>query len=231
MGFLRSSGQQVIAAERGPVHRLTPMLAVNGAAPNGLEWAYEFRWSGRRCLALVERNVVELIDRADNWMTQAYSAALLRALSNDREMVLDGVLADFDERTWTFAFRSSWVNGPRREAGRRGASCFIAFDVLWLDGTSLLAEPYQVRRSVLASLGLHRYPHVAVPPHFRDISSAQVLSIARDYQLGGIVAKRLGSSYQPGQYSSNWVTTRYDSAQSLDRAVAGNSARDGKRQG
>jgi hypothetical protein len=73
---------------------------------------------------------------------------------------------------------------------------FIVFDVLYLDGSSTMGEPYRKRRAILESLGLAG-PHCATTPSFDD-ADALWRVVLRD-GLEGMVAKPRGSVYRPGE--------------------------------
>ena len=80
---------------------------------------------------------------------------------------------------------------------------FLAFDLLHLDGLDQTGLPYRDRRARLEELGLdgERWSVApAVPGTGRDAAEA-----ARGLGLGGVVAKRLASRYQPGTKSPDWV--------------------------
>jgi len=80
---------------------------------------------------------------------------------------------------------------------------YLAFDLLWLEGRSLLDEPYSLRRELLESLGLHS-GRVQVPPSFVSESGADIQAVSKQQQLEGIMAKRLSSRYEPGRRTSAW---------------------------
>ncbi|MEA2298815.1 MAG: bifunctional non-ous end joining protein LigD, partial [Solirubrobacteraceae bacterium] len=108
---------------------------------------------------------------------------------------------------------------PSTEAlGRRGAAAspaqvkrlvrelpvtYVIFDLLWLDGHSLLERPYAARRERLAALDLagERWQ---TPAHVVG-HGAEVLEAGAGHGLRGIVAKRLDSEYRPGRRSPAWV--------------------------
>ena len=83
---------------------------------------------------------------------------------------------------------------------------YIAFDLLYLDGRSLLDERYDERRAALAELGLAGPTWQAPAHHVGD--GAALLEATRAQQLEGIVAKRLDSPYLPGRRSSGWVKVK-----------------------
>ncbi len=79
---------------------------------------------------------------------------------------------------------------------------YLIFDLLYLDGHSLLEQPFRVRRSLLEGLEL-RGPAWRVPPSF-DGGGRDVLAAAAENGMPGIVAKRLESAYRPGARSRDW---------------------------
>ena len=64
-------------------------------------------------------------------------------------------------------------------------------------------QPYHERRAVLAALDLAERGLV-VPGNFTDTSGEVVMAAVAQQGLEGVVAKRLTSTYQPGQRSRAW---------------------------
>jgi bifunctional non-homologous end joining protein LigD len=96
---------------------------------------------------------------------------------------------------------------------------YLAFDLLRLDGRDLTRRPYAERRQLLAGLGLAG-PHWQVPPAFglpegQDVDPAELLAASRQLRMEGIVAKRLGSSYQAGRRSDQWIKVKNVRAQAV----------------
>ncbi|WP_167753934.1 ATP-dependent DNA ligase [Amycolatopsis nivea] len=151
-------------------------------------WAWELKQPGSRTLAVIDGDAVDLLGPEGEPVTGAYPA--LARLARDlggRRMVLDGVLAD--------GCRQVCRNGP----------CYRVFDLLSVDGQDLVAEPYLVRRRLLASLALTRSAIVEVPPHHQELTPAQLAQLAREHDAPGIIGKHLTSPYQPGHASPDWV--------------------------
>src|SRR5678816_234050 len=80
---------------------------------------------------------------------------------------------------------------------------FVLFDVLYLDGKSLIDEPYTTRRQILEDLNLTAGQVQLTPSHTNR--GEQLLNSARKNGLEGIVAKRLDSIYEVGRRSTNWL--------------------------
>jgi bifunctional non-homologous end joining protein LigD len=83
---------------------------------------------------------------------------------------------------------------------------YVIFDVLHLDGRSLLALPYTERREILAGLELTG-PAWQAPAHHVGDGEA-MLAASRAQGLEGIVAKRLDSPYTPGRRTHAWVKVK-----------------------
>jgi bifunctional non-homologous end joining protein LigD len=201
---------------------LEPMLALLGDLPPARDdaaWAYEMKWDGVRALGYVERGTVRLISRNRLDMTRSYPelAALGEQLSG-RQALLDGEIVAFDE-----AGRPSFSKLQRRMhvQGKSAAAQLVAtdpavllvFDLLHLDGESLLAKPYTERRERLEALGLQG-PTWHVPPAFHG-SGAEAFQASKEQRLEGVVAKRLASKYTPGKRTGDWLKIKNVRAQEV----------------
>ncbi|TCN53446.1 bifunctional non-homologous end joining protein LigD [Rhodococcus sp. SMB37] len=78
------------------------------------------------------------------------------------------------------------------------------FDVLAVDGHSTTGLPYLERRSLLDDL-VEQGTRVQVPPFWTETTGEQMLALAREHHLEGVVAKRIDSKYQPGRRSPDWI--------------------------
>ncbi len=205
--------------DREPMpERLVPMLAKAGRklAPDDDRWSYEIKWDGVRALAYSEPGRIRFESRNRNDISAAYPElkALNRALSSHRA-ILDGEIV---------AFEQSDSHPPRPSFGRLQGRMHIAseaaarrrmkdtpvhymvFDLLWLDGHSLMDEPYVERRARLMELELQG-AHWQTPDHVVG-NGAAVLAASLANGLEGIVAKRLDSPYLPGRRSPCWLKVK-----------------------
>jgi bifunctional non-homologous end joining protein LigD len=90
---------------------------------------------------------------------------------------------------------------------------YVIFDLLWLDGHSLIELPYGQRRQALAELGL-RSERWQTPEHIVG-AGRRTLAASADAGLEGIVAKRLDSPYEPGRRSGAWIKLKNTTREEL----------------
>lgn len=176
---------------------LRPMLStagsLDGLAPD--EWAFEGKWDGIRLIVEFDGETVTLRGRAGNDVTDRYPALQSLARSLDgHQVVLDGEVVSLDS-----AGRTSFT---ALQAG--GAPTFWAFDIVYLDGVSLLRKQYDDRRRVLDALAA-AVDGLVVPPQLTG-SVSEVVEQSSD--LEGVVAKRRDSVYLPGKRGSAWIKTK-----------------------
>ncbi|MGI8728308.1 MAG: non-homologous end-joining DNA ligase [Solirubrobacterales bacterium] len=190
-----------------------PMLATDvRRLPSDPGWAFEIKWDGVRALASVGGGRVRLFARSGNEITDRYPE--LRGLGEAVEgssAVLDGEIVALDTEgkpSFQLLQQRMGLTNPhtiRRRIGEVPVR-FVGFDLLELAGEDLIARPYEERRRRLAELGLADECW-QVPGHYIDDGDA-LLEAARRQRLEGVVAKRLGSPYRPGQRSSDWLKLR-----------------------
>lgn len=199
---------------------VAPMKATLGVLPHDDQrWAYEVKWDGYRTLALVEGGRVRLQSSSRREVTDSYPelADLVSGVHADRA-ILDGELVVFDDE-----------GIPRFELMQRHErpAVFHVFDVLHLGGHDTIDLPYEERRRLLTQAVT---PGVTwlVPGH-RIGSGRELLEATDDQGLEGIVAKRLGSTYQPGKRSPNWLKIK--NRREVEVVIGGFTAGSGARSG
>src|SRR6202034_3631838 len=83
----------------------------------------------------------------------------------------------------------------------------FAFDLLYLEGRSLVGLPYDKRRRRLESLQLNG-ESFATPPSITNTPGAKVLRIAEESGLEGVVIKRQNAPYSPRQRNGDWIKVK-----------------------
>jgi ATP-dependent DNA ligase len=80
---------------------------------------------------------------------------------------------------------------------------YVIFDVLAADGEPTMGQPYRERRALLDCLGLGRGPWFISEP-FDD--GKALFGAVCEHGLEGVVAKRRGQRYRPGE--RGWIKTK-----------------------
>jgi bifunctional non-homologous end joining protein LigD len=191
--------------------RIAPMRATRARKlpADDAAWGFEMTWDGHRAAAHVSTGRVRLVSDDDRDVTGSYPElrALMEALA-PTECVLDGevVAFDADGRVSGAALQSrretTGADAARRRASRTPVQ-YLVFDLLWLEGKSLVDLPYRQRRELLAELGLAG-PSWQTPPHFTG-GGPQALRTSREQGLSGVTAKRLDAPYLAGRRSRHWL--------------------------
>jgi len=200
--------------------RIEPMQARLSTLPREESvWAFEVKWDGVRAIAYSQPGRIRLQSRNGNDVTPAYPElrGLNRALGA-RAAILDGEIIAFDE-----SGRPSFETlQPRmhqrgeaavRRLMRSTPVTYVVFDLLWLDGHSLMDLPYMERHERLRELGLEgehwRTPELQVG------DGTGLLAATRELGMEGVVGKRLESRYTPGRRDGGWVKIKNHQRQEL----------------
>ena len=235
--FQTRGNQWMIHRERQSLPAaVRPMLAVSGAtmpadAPN---WALEMKWDGVRALAFIEKGRVRLMSRTERDITVAYpELSGLGSATEHKQLLLDGEIVVFGETGWP-EFEAlqprMHVSSAAQAALLAGQTpvTYLAFDLLQLDGRSLLDLPYRDRRALLDELGLAG-PFWQTPPSFPGEDFPAVQAVSVDHGMEGVVAKRLDSAYAPGVRTDNW--RKIKNARRQEVVIAGYKPGKGNRTG
>jgi bifunctional non-homologous end joining protein LigD len=194
--------------------RVTPMLAKPSKElpPDDEGWAYEIKWDGVRAIAYSEPGRIRFESRNHNDISHSYPElkALNRALSSHRA-ILDGEIVAFDDNGRpSFGRLQGRMHVSSEAAARRRVKdtpvVYVVFDLLWLDGHSLMDQPYEERRARLQELELQGR-HWQTPDHVVGSGTA-VLEASRASGLEGVLAKQLDSPYLPGRRSPCWLKVK-----------------------
>ena len=193
-----------------------PMLATLVAEPfDDPGWLFEVKWDGFRAEAVVHRCTVRLFTRGGLDAARAYFGPFLDPPTwiGAGEAVVDGEVIALDGRGEPdFALLQSRIKG-RGLAAEPNPFVYQVFDLLHLDGRSLLDEPLEERRRLLASV-LRADPRVRLSEHVEG-SGLAFFEAARARGLEGIMAKDRSSPYVPGKRSDRWRKVKIRPEQEL----------------
>ena len=177
---------------------LAPMLASEGSVDKlkSTQWAFEGKWDGYRVLVDANHGTLNLRSRRGRDVTHEYPQfKALAADLADHHVILDGEAVALDESgVPSFGEMQNRARSTRVE--------FWAFDILHLDGRSLLRAKYSDRRKLLEALaaggGL-------IVPDALPGDGPEAMEHARKHRWEGVIAKKRDSTYQAGRRSSSWI--------------------------
>jgi bifunctional non-homologous end joining protein LigD len=189
----------------------SPMLATLTREPFDREgWIFEPKWDGVRTLAVCSDETV-LFSRTGRDITAGYpELAKLHERLVANEAIVDSEIVSFDGGRPSFERLQARINLQNpRDIEKMAASSpvtFVAFDLVYLDGRSLVDRPLHERRELLDDLVVPS-ARVQVSPHVEKEGLA-LFENARERGLEGVVAKRATSPYRPGKRSRDWLKVK-----------------------
>ncbi|MGA8125742.1 MAG: ATP-dependent DNA ligase [Mycobacterium sp.] len=190
-------------------NELAPMLTTHGSVAKlkSSQWAFEAKWDGYRLLVDADHGEVRLRSRSGRDITKEFPQ--LHSLASDlgdHHVVLDGEVVALDASgVPSFSEMQNRARASRIE--------FWAFDLLYLDGRSLLRARYRDRRQLLETLSAGG-SGLIVPEQLSG-DGEQALEYSRKRQWEGVIAKKRDSTYQPGRRSASWIKDKYWNTQEV----------------
>ena len=185
------------------------MLAETAEKPfDSKDHLFEIKWDGIRCLAFVRDGRVQLQNRKLSSMTPRYpELQCLREWPDGT--VIDGEMVVLHEGKPSFnrVAQREHIGDSRRVdlLVQRLPATFIAFDLLYENGQSIMRQALVERRERLKALATgFSNPHVIVAEYILKRGKRYFEEVER-VGLEGIMAKRLDSVYTPGARSSAWL--------------------------
>ena len=201
------------AARKAPMPDfIPPMKATLATEPfSDPEWLFEVKWDGYRVETVMKGKQVRLYtrrrqDAANYFPDLAAATGWIEA----EEAIVDGEVVALDAQgrpRFSLLQDHTGIRTGRVPGGKRRSESaqivYQAFDLLHLDGRSLLAVPLEERKRLLRSR-LRPHPLVRYAGHV-DADGIAFFEAARQQELEGIVAKLRRSPYEPDRRSRSWL--------------------------
>jgi bifunctional non-homologous end joining protein LigD len=169
--------------------------------PPAGDWVYELKFDGIRACAVKDGSKISLVSRNGNELRTRFPE-IATAMKNlpVEECVIDGEIVALDEEG-----RSSFQLLQALELEERKSPIrYYVFDVLQLNGKSLLQLPLVQRKALLAKL----CEEVEDPIRYSGEISGDAKSLLSEVKrrgLEGLIGKLRDSIYEPGRRSGAWI--------------------------
>jgi bifunctional non-homologous end joining protein LigD len=174
--------------------------------PDG-DWLFEIKHDGYRALAFKDGKEVRLVSRNKKAFDYPQLVDALRKLPADR-VILDGEIAALDNKG-----RSSFQLLQLFKKSGDVPLVYYVFDLLSLEGKDLRNQPLTARRKALANVLKGTPDNIRLSDELRG-SKDELVRVAQEFGLEGLVAKRKTSVYESGRRSGAWVKFKITKARS-----------------
>lgn len=241
-----SVGETAVLAKQGALgtasfelfHPLSFMLASpieSRAVENLGEYIAEEKFDGMRCQAHISGQKVELYSRDLNVITDSFPEIV--QFFKDRNMpdlVLDGEICVFKDDTilpFQLLQKRMGVKKPSKKLLDQYPVLFIAYDVIYENGTPIFEKVLTERRSILETISDEYHIPVTSQKHIScedDVEELFEQALAHGNE--GLMIKRKDSAYEYGQRRKSWLKVKKPSG-SLDTVILYAHAGSGKRGG
>jgi bifunctional non-homologous end joining protein LigD len=193
---------------------IEPMNATLATHPfDSPDWLFEVKWDGYRVEAIVQDGTVRMLTRRGNDAAR-YFPGLLSPPTwiNAESAIVDGEVVALDEEgVPRFELLQQRISGVTEVAS--APVVYMAFDLLYLDGRSLLRVPLEDRKRLLKSV-LRAQPRVQFASHIEG-EGKTFFEVAKQRELEGLIAKKRGSIYEPGRRVTTWLKLKVRPEQEL----------------
>ncbi|MDX1953174.1 MAG: non-homologous end-joining DNA ligase [Verrucomicrobiota bacterium] len=203
----RTPGSGTIDLPSAQIRFLEPMKAkLATTLPSGKEWVYEIKFDGIRMLALKKKEGTILLSRNNKDLSERFQAVAGEISRLKCESaILDGEVVALDEKG-----RSSFqlLQSPLLRGSRVPAVVYYGFDLLALNGKSLMGLPLERRKEMLREL-LPKKSRVLFFSDFITGSARAVQAQMQGLGLEGLIAKQRNSVYEAGRRSGSWIKFKW----------------------
>jgi bifunctional non-homologous end joining protein LigD len=178
---------------------ISPMLATLVNKPFDSEgWLFEVKWDGYRAIAVRDGRRTELISRNNKSFNDKFYPVYEAIKEWKVRGMVDGEIVVLND-----AGRSDFASLQNWRSEADGTLIYYVFDLLWLDGRDLTAEPLLTRRALLKQQ-LPPDGIIRMSESF-DTPVKELLEAGRKIGLEGIIAKKADSTYHFGDRTRDWL--------------------------
>ena len=187
--------------DTSPIEPMEALLV--DTLPDEAGWQFEPKWDGFRCIAVKRGGEVQLFAKSGKILHRYFPEIVAALTGLDADFILDGELAvpvgdslDFD----AIQARLHPAESRIRKLAQETPALLILFDAIEIDGETLTAMALSARRKLLeVFFARHPSSSLRLSPVTTDPELARHWLNQTNGALDGIVAKRIGDTYKPGE--------------------------------
>ena len=196
--------------ERPFPETFTPTLATLTEPFDQTGWLYEIKWDGYRAVAMMDKNNTNLLSRNNKPFNEKYAAVYKAIQAWGIHAVVDGeiVVLNKDGKP-DFNALQNW------QGKKYGDILYYVFDLLWLDGYDLTQLPLEERRELLRQRLPAEQDGIIRFSENYNTSAKELLKVVSTLGLEGIMAKKSGSAYFPGERTDEWLKMKIQKRQEV----------------
>lgn len=186
-----------------------PMLAVLGKPFESPAHVYEIKWDGFRSLVFCDEGGVRLTGRRRSDFTPRFPELAAPLSKLPPGTILDGEIVQLQNGRPNFSAllkrERAWSANAKPRTVRVSHATFIAFDLLYDRGSSVMHLPLTERLERLAAV---IRPTLGTRVALSDVHTSDGLALFEQVNalgLEGVIAKRADSPYEPGGRTGAWI--------------------------
>jgi bifunctional non-homologous end joining protein LigD len=189
---------------------IEPMLATLVSEPIEEEgWLYEMKWDGYRAISYINNGTVNICSRNNKSFNKKYYPLHDTLKEWNINAVVDGEIVVVNEDgVPDFGSLQLW----RSEAD--GQLLYYLFDILWLEGKSVMQLPIEERRQLLKAILPEGTSHIRISQSMID-NGKDAFAQAQSLHLEGVMAKKAGSIYTIGKRTKDGLKIKTEKQQEL----------------
>ena len=169
-------------------------------------WMYEVKWDGYRAVVYLNNGTVDIKSRNNNSFNEKFYPIYNALVQWNINAVLDAEIVVLNDKGLPdFSDLQNW----RSEAD--GNLALYVFDVLWLEGFSLLDVELSERKKILNALELP--DDIIKRSENFEPDGSNFFKLAESMGLEGIMAKKANSKYTPGLRTREWLKIKTEKRQ------------------
>lgn len=191
---------------------IRPMLIGAQRPPfDDVDFLYEIKLDGIRCIACCDRDGVTLYNKRGMRLLAHFPELGEIHRQAKRACILDGELYVFKEGvTDFFAVQKRALlrdDFKIRIAAKQYPATFTAFDVLEIEGNSLMQTPLIERKNMLEVL-IEENERLNISRYIEE-QGMRLFELTKEKGLEGIVAKEKSSLYYEGKRTKEWIKCKH----------------------